>query len=200
MTTTALSKLVTTELEVVNEMLDAIGISPVTSITGSTDLDVTNAVKRFSKINRAVQGMGWRWNTRREVKYVRDVNNQVEVGTNVLSIKPTGNSASKDYVLRAGFIYDRDPDVDSNVLSETVYLDIVELLMFEDLPQSARNYIQAKCVREHLLFEAPDDTKHDIAQAAEVQAWSDLINDTSRASRQTIEDNPEVYSSIFGRR
>jgi len=198
-TTTVLSTGLMTELEVVNKMLRAVDIAPVTSITGTVDLEVESAIGRLSEINRDIQTMGWDFNTRRQVKYLRNVNNQVTMGTNILSIKPVDSTRHKDYTLRAGMIYDRTPSVDSNVLQEDPVLDIVELINFEDLPSAARTYISAKAVREHESFESADDTKREVVGLNEMNAWSILINDHSVMHDESIEDNPNVGSSIFGR-
>ena len=198
-TTTVLTKVVMTELQAVNKMLRAVDIAPVASITGTLDLEAENAVERLSEINRSFQTMGWDFNTRFEVKYLRNVSNQVTLGTNVLSIKPVGNSSWKDFVMRAGQVYDRDRDIDSFTLQEDPYLDIVELINFEDLPQAARDYIAHRATREHERFESADDTKTEMSQEGELRAWATLINDHSRSGYETIENNPNVYSSIFGR-
>lgn len=196
-TNTVLSKLTSTELEAVNEMLGAVDLVPVANITGNLDIEVGSAVSRLSNVNRTVQSMGWDFNTRKKVKYLRDVNNEVTIGTNVLKIVPVGNSRSKHLVLREGRIFDRDED--SFTLLDDVWLDIIELLNFEDLPQTCREYITARAVRAHERFESADDTKTEIAGKQEQDAWSILINDHSIANQETMEDNSSVFSSIFGR-
>jgi hypothetical protein len=198
-TSTVLSKVTLTELDAVNQLLASVDISPVSSLGGSTDLEVQGAITRLSNINRSVQGMGWDFNTRLEILYVRNVSNEITIPTNVLRISPSGRSIWKDLVLRGGKVWDRDKDVDGTVLTEDVYLDVVELLNFEDLPQSCRDYITARAVREHERFESSDDTKTEVAQQAEITAWATLINDHSVNGQETIEDNVNVFSSIFGR-
>jgi hypothetical protein len=191
-----------TELEVVNKMLRAVDLAPVNSITGTLDLEAGAAVARFSEINRMVQTMGWDFNTRPEVKYLRNVSNEVTLGTNVLSIKPVSNSRGKDYTMRGGKVYDREAvngTTRGTTLTEDPYLTIVELLEFTDLPNAARSYIAERAVREHERFDSADDTKTEIAGENELKAWSTLINDHSVMHDETIEDNPNVGSSIFGR-
>jgi hypothetical protein len=191
-----------TELEVVNKMLRAVDLAPVNSITGTLDLEAGAAVARFSEINRLVQTMGWDFNTRPNVKYLRNVSNEVTLGTNVLSIKPVGNSAGKDYTMRGGKVYDRESvngTTRGHTLTEDPYLTIIELIEFTDLPNAARSYIAERAVREHERFDSADDTKTEIAGQNELNAWATLINDHSVMHDETLEDNPEVGSSIFGR-
>lgn len=198
-TNTVLATTIMTELQVVNKMLRAVDLAPVNSITGNLDLEAGAAVERFSEINREVQMMGWKFNSRREVKYLRNIDGEVSLGLNVLSFKPVGLSSGKDYTLRGNKIYDRSPDVDGSVLTEDPHLNIIELINFEDLPSAARNYIAAKATREHERFDSADDTKTEIASENELNAWSILINDQSIMHTETLEDNPDVGSSIFGR-
>jgi hypothetical protein len=191
-----------TELEVVNKMLRAVDLAPVNSITGTLDLEAGAAVARFSEINRLVQTMGWDFNTREEVKYLRNVSNEVTLGTNVLSFKPVGNTRFKDYTMRGGKVYDRgqvNNVTTGTTLLENPILTIVELLEFTDLPQAARDYIAERAVREHERFDSADDTKTEIAGENELKAWATLINDHSVMHDETLEDNPDVGSSIFGR-
>jgi hypothetical protein len=191
-----------TELEVVNKMLRAVDLAPVNSITGTLDLEAGAAVARFSEINRMVQTMGWDFNTRPEVKYLRNVSNEVTLGTNVLSIRPVANSAGKNYTMRGGKVYDREAVngiTRGTTLTEDPHLEIVELMEFTELPQAARAYIAERAVREHERFDSADDTKTEIAGENELKAWSTLINDHSVMHNESMSDNPEVFSSIFGR-
>ena len=194
---TVLKQVTTTELDAVNAMLAAVDIAPVGSLVGTTDLEVENAINRLSRINRTVQTMGWSFNTRKEVKYLRNVDNEVTIGSNVLRVTPVGNSRWKSLVWREGKIF--DVGLNSYTLDADVYLDVVELIDFENLPQAARDYITARAVRSHERFEAADDIKHDMASEEEIMAWSILINDHSVTNEQTMMDNQEVWSSIFGR-
>jgi len=201
-TTTVLATGLMTELQVVNKMLRAVDLAPVTSITGTLDLEVGAAVERFSEINRDVQTLGWDFNSRKGVKYLRNTDNEVTLGTNVLSFKPVGNTRYKDYTMRGGKIYNRDQvngTTVGTVLAEDPILDIIELINFEDLPQAARAYIGHRAVREHERFDSADDTKTEIAGLNEQNAWTALINDHSVMHDETLEDNPDVGSSIFGR-
>lgn len=197
MTTTVLYNTVSTELQVVNKMLAAVDIAAITSITGSVGLEVSTAIDRFSEINRSFQTIGWSFNTRLKIKYLRDVNNEVIIPDNVLSASPTSNSRWRGLTHREGKIYDVPND--TYALIDDVWLNIVELLMFEDLPQAARDYIAARAVREHERYEAADNTKESIAGEGELRAWATLINDHSTANEETIEDNINVFSSVFGR-
>lgn len=196
-TNTVLSKTGITELEVVNKMLRVVDISPVSSLTGSNDLEVTNAIEDFSDVNRAVQGFGWKFNTRINKQYIRDVNNEVIFGPNVLSIEPVSFSKGDDLVLKEGKVFDREND--TFALSSDPYLNVIELINFEDLPHVARQYIQERSVRVHERINSADDTKTETTTEAEIRAWSGLINDHSRSTDETMEDNQEVWSDVFGR-
>lgn len=50
------------ELAAINDMLAAIGESPVNSLEGDMNADVSNARRILNNINREVQSRGWTFN------------------------------------------------------------------------------------------------------------------------------------------
>ena len=199
---TSLSEVLTTELQVVNEMLAAVDIAPVTSITGSNDLEVEIAINRFDHANREVQAKGWSWNNRFEVNYTRDGSNNITLGSDILKIRGSGISMGRDYTTQGRLLFDRDPDVDSTTLDRDAELDITTLLQFETLPQSARDYIKNLSIFRHERMESADDTKRTVTEKNLSDSWTDLINNESEQGPgrgKTLMDNPDVGSSIFGR-
>ena len=50
------------ELDAINEMLAAIGESPVTTLDEDGSADVANARRILNRINRQIQSKGWAFN------------------------------------------------------------------------------------------------------------------------------------------
>ena len=50
------------ELSAINDMLAAIGESPVNSLEGDPNADVANCRRILNQVNREVQGRGWTFN------------------------------------------------------------------------------------------------------------------------------------------
>ena len=61
-----------TELSAVNSILGAIGQSPVTSITGNTNPEISFIYNLLRDSNVDVQNEGWHFNTERHVEYTPD--------------------------------------------------------------------------------------------------------------------------------
>lgn len=84
-----------TELEAVNNMLESIGESPVSTLsTGLSEAAVALDVLR--RTSRQVQLVGWHCNTWREYKIYPDANDQFPIGVDVLRIKTVNESSRYD--------------------------------------------------------------------------------------------------------
>jgi len=141
----------TTELEAVNVMMSHIGESPVNTLEDDNVVDATIAQTILASVSRDVQSQGWYFNTEIGYSITKDSNNKFAVPANTARIDGVNTSTSSthtdlDLVLRGGFMYDRKnhtytPD------ATTITVDIVVLLSFTDLPETARRYITLKAAR-----------------------------------------------------
>lgn len=131
----------TTELEAVNELLEAVGEAPISSldVTGRTDVAIAKQV-----LNRAIRTLcarGWFWNT--DIEYVLTLNedNKFPVPSNALRIDPTDTSVN--VTIRGSFLWDLDNHTDTFTDRTSLKCDIVRALPFDDLTQAAREYVAA---------------------------------------------------------
>tara|TARA_B100001142_G_scaffold94267_2_gene96078 strand:- start:3030 stop:3650 length:621 start_codon:yes stop_codon:yes gene_type:complete len=141
----------TTELEAVNVMLGMMGESPVNTLEDDNVVDATVARTILAGINREIQSLGWNFNTEIGFPILRDSNNKFPVPVNTARIDTVNTIDSSsgtdfDLVLRGKFLYDRinhtfQPD------TAKITVDLVVLLSFEDLPETARRYITLKAAR-----------------------------------------------------
>lgn len=137
-----------TELDAVNSMLHDIGERPVNTLDNQSRLDVLRAIDSLRKASRTTQETGW-WFNRELVTVPLDSNNQYPIDaswTHVTVVDggpavPTDGNPVK-LVARDGFLYDlgnernefEDGDAD-------VDLEVIRMLDFESLPNTAREYI-----------------------------------------------------------
>ncbi len=129
-----------TELSAVNSILGAIGQSPVAA------LDFNNPETSFiynilTEVNKDVQNEGWHFNTEYHVKTAPAGDGTISLPTKTLryDINDTRHTKTIDVVVRDGKLYDL---VDhTNVFEDDIYLDIVTLYKFEDLPNPFQRYI-----------------------------------------------------------
>ena len=139
-----------TELSAVNSILGAIGQSPVTSITGNANPEISFIYNLLRDSNVDVQNEGWHFNTEHHVEYTPDaVTNKIAIGSNILKIDVTDGWASKEYdvVNRNGYLYDKLDHTDDWSEVTTIDLDVVYLYEFENIPSVFQRYITYRASR-----------------------------------------------------
>ena len=173
------------ELEAVNMLLAAVGEAAVSSLETATTVDVTQAKNLLSNINREVQQKGWHFNTEWDVVLSLDSSNRIPLGTTVLSIY----SPSKLTTIRgregSPFLY----DLSNNTFTWTASINdavTITLLDFEDIPQTARQYITTKAARifqEEIVGQVSAEA---VNRQEEVEAYADLLDDEGERSGYNV--------------
>ena len=170
-----------TELDSVNILLAAVGEAAVSSLETATTVDVTQAKNLISNINREVQQKGWHFNTEWDVVLSVDSDSRIPLGTSVLSVySPTKLTTIRG---REGspFLY----DLDNNTFIWTTAINdavTITLLDFEDIPQTARQYITTKAARvfqEEIIGQVSAET---VNRQEEAEAYADLLDDEGERS------------------
>ena len=169
------------ELEAVNMLLAAVGEAAVSNLETATTVDVTQAKNLLSNINREVQQKGWHFNTEWDVVLSLDSDSRNPLGTTVLSVySPTKTTTIRG---REGspFLY----DLDNNTFTWTASINdavTITLLDFEDIPQTARQYITTKAARifqEEIIGQVSAET---VNRQEETEAYADLLDDEGERS------------------
>jgi hypothetical protein len=173
------------ELEAVNMLLAAVGEAAVSSLETATTVDVTQAKNLISNINREVQQKGWHFNTEWDVVLTLDSDSRIPLGTTVLSIySPTKMTTIRG---REGspFLY----DLNNNTFTWTTSVNdavTITLLDFEDIPQTARQYITTKAARifqEEIIGQVSAEA---VNRQEEVEAYADLLDDEGERSGYNV--------------
>jgi len=173
------------ELEAVNMLLAAVGEAAVSSLETATTVDVTQAKNLLSNINREVQQKGWHFNTEWDVVLSLDSDSRIPLGTTILSIySPTKMTTIRG---REGspFLY----DLDNNTFTWTASINdavTITLLDFEDIPQTARQYITTKAARifqEEIIGQVSAET---VNRQEEVETYADLLDDEGERSGYNV--------------
>lgn len=138
---------VTTELEAVNTMLRAVGDAPISDIEEPGLLNAVNAKETLRRVSRSVQLEKWNFNT--EYDYPLSVNGdgKIPLGSDMLSVDTYGVDNNRDVTRRGGFLYDKDNH--TFTFTAAVKAKVTFFLSFEDIPESARNYITILAAMEH---------------------------------------------------
>lgn len=143
------------ELEAVNEILAAIGESPVSTLEGDTNADVVSARRILHKINRREQSKGWTFNIDEEAPLEPDVHSKlIPYMPNYLRVVSTGEGSP--YVNRGGYVYDRVGRTDR--FESTITVQLVTLVEFDEMPEVFKSLIIAKAAKEFNIsfFGAPE--------------------------------------------
>lgn len=132
-------------LDAVNVLLSVIGEAPVNTLLNNQNAMVAAAQNTIDEISRRVQSEGWAFNTDPKVQLAPDVDGYINLPRNVLRVDTTEEDAGNDYVQRGTRLYDRRKA--SFTFTEPVYVELVTALLFEELPQPARDYITIRAAR-----------------------------------------------------
>lgn len=133
----------TTELEAVNEMLGAIGESPVSDLDTAGNIDAAIARDTLRAVSREVQSKGWWFNEQEAYTFTLNAEGKVEAPHSILSLRPVRGGTP--VVLRGKRVV--NPRNGLDVFSTAPVADVVWFIDFEELPESARRYIAIRAAR-----------------------------------------------------
>ncbi|WYW04384.1 tail protein [Pseudomonas phage vB_PpuP-Kurepalu-2] len=155
------------ELAAINDMLAAIGESPVSSLEGDANADVANARRILSQVNREIQSRGWTFNIEEGATLTPDAfSGLIEYLSDYLRMTNTGGST---FINRGGYVYDRSNRTDTFTGSITV--DLIRLKTFDEMPECFRAYIVAKASRRfNIRFFGAGEIEGSL-QEQEKEAW-----------------------------
>jgi len=136
-----------TELSAVNNILGAIGQSPITTLNFDNP-EISFIFNLLRDANVDTQAEGWHFNTEKHVRFAIDANGKIAIGNDILSMDLHDNQARRtsNLVRRNGFLYDKQDHTD--VFTADLDLDVVRLYNFEDLPIVFRRYITYRAARQ----------------------------------------------------
>jgi len=149
-----------TELSAVNSILGAIGQAPITTlgtvsvtdgISAYDNPEVAMVYNLLRDANVDTQAEGWHFNSEYNVKFQPDsTTKKITISNDILSMDFHGNQVDRRYdlVRRGGFLYDKLSTKDNKDEFDTdMYLDVVRLYNFTDLPIIFRRYITYRASR-----------------------------------------------------
>ena len=137
---------VTTELDAVNTMLSVIGESPVNTIDDNGLVDAAMARQILTSVSRGVQSRGWHFNTDKGLVLTPSFpEKEIQLPASLLRIDTVHGDAHFDVTQRGNRLYDRRRHTFQ--FDKPITVDMVVLLTFEELPETARQYITIRAAR-----------------------------------------------------
>lgn len=155
------------ERAAINDILAAIGESPVNSLEGDPNADVANARRILNQVNREVQARGWTFNIEEGAVLSPDpFSGLIEYLPDYLRITTSGGTV---YVNRGGYVYNRSTKTD--VYTNDITVDLILFKTFSEMPECFRSYIVAKASRRfNIRFFGAGEIEGSL-QEQESEAW-----------------------------
>lgn len=176
----------TSELEAVNEMLRAIGESPVNSLDTPGVVDAVTARSTLASVSRRVQTRGWYFNTEtRTLAPQAFAPKHILVPSNTVKADTTDEDEHLNVTLRGVKLY----DLDNNTYQFTRALKVrlVLLLPFDELPEAARSFITSTAAMEFQQDSMGSESLATFHQQRAGQAWAELRKaDSDQADRNIL--------------
>lgn len=127
-------------------MLMVIGESPINSLNSPAVVDAVTAQAVLSEVSRAVQSTGWHFNTEENYRLLPTAfEKEIQVPANCLRVSTSGPDKGADVVHRGSRLYDRKRH--TYKFDKGITVDMVLLLPFNELPETARYYITIRAAR-----------------------------------------------------
>ena len=186
----------TTELECINIMLAAIGEAPINTLTGTLPVDAVTAQKTLAEINKDVQNEGWSFNQEFNVKLSRDSSNQIALGTDMLKVDANVfDHPTIDVIQRGLKMYDRKNN--TFVFDTDLTCNITYFRNFDEIPESARRYINIRAARVFVDRLVGDDGLRTYTAQDEARARANLMeNDMDNADHNVLSGDPNLNNAM----
>lgn len=176
-----------TMLEAVNELLSSIGQSPVSTLSSSAAIgDVGLALQFLNSTLRSVQLHGFAFNTDEGYQLQPDINGRIKVPEGVLKLLPVSGSMAtlKQRRHPDGSWCIWDGDNQTWTFTAPVAFNVVWGFVFDDCPETARNYITIAAGRKFQMRTIGAQSLDGYAAEDENKAWTTLQR-AERAQRNT---------------
>ena len=188
----------TTKLEAVNIMLNTIGESSTTTLSGTLPFEVAVAETTLDEVAKEMQMDSYVFNTEYGVVLLPVTNastglTKIPVTTNYLRIENTYDY--EEYTIRQGFLYSMREKTD--LISSQVTVDVIYALDFIDLPEAAKRYCNIRAARVYADRLVGSKDIRAFSQMDEFEAKSKLMNYEAGVDNvNMLRDNRDTFSVI----
>lgn len=188
----------TTLLEAVNNLLRAIGRTPVTSLA-TVDMDerAQDARELILGVNKEVQEQGWHFNSRYDYALEPNVQGNIVLPGNTVSFAPSGRSVHRDITMVGAMLYDKETNTD--LFDGTVWANLILLFEYGDVPSPIRSYVFHLAGQRFVADRQPDSRTSRFAEAEVAKKLSVALQFDSDAHASTLVQSSPHFQR-FGRR
>ena len=186
---------ITTELDAINILLAAIGTSPVNNLNTAN----TDAVMAKNYINNAlkeIQTEKWYFNTEENYQLTPDINNEIHLADNIINIDSIGRfGENTNLIPRGKKLYDRLNH--TYKIPQPITANIILCLEFDELPETAIQYIIAKAARKYQEELLGDPSLRTWTKEDEATARGRLIDEDLRIRKLSFGALPKPDPTIL---
>lgn len=181
-----------TELDAVNAMLISIGEQPVNTLEVTDNAEVLIARNILHQVSRQTQAVGLLCNSEENYPLAVDVDGYIRLPANTLKVDATDSSI--DVVMRGRRLYDRKNH--TYKFKDTLNVDIVFFLPFEELPQVVRDYITIRAIRVFQSKVVGSETLYEFTAKDEMDAYMAMVQQEVDHGDYNMLNNPDVQMML----
>ena len=175
----------TTKLEAINVLLTSIGEAPVSQEgTGLEEEAIASTV--LDEVSRAVQTIGWSWNTEDNFPLSRDMEGKITLPVNTLKV----DFQTPNYIARGLKIYDRKNH--TYTFNSDLKATLIIGLDWDELPEAMRNYVTYRAGRVFQARQVSATTLHEFTRIDEERAYVALFSAEQEVANVSLFDNVEI--------
>lgn len=180
-------------LDAVNEILSAVGSSPVNTIEGDLNVEVINAKRILEAVSYEIQARGWDFNTEESVVLKPDLEKgYVPCPPEFIRYFAEGYKL----IQRDGYFFDTLTQTD--VFEDGLTLDtLVRKVDFQELPAIFRKYITARAAKVYQARFLGSVELDQSLSIAESEAYADIVDyELTSGSYNIYEDDTTISQNI----
>lgn len=175
----------TTLLEAINTLLAAIGSSPVTNTDTPQNADAIIAKNNINRALRDIQTEKWYFNSESDYPLTPDVNGTIHIPNDIINIDFTGRLGEGNrFVIRGKKLYDRLNHTFK--IDEQLVADVVLCLEYDEIPESAAQYVIARAARRYQEEMLGDPSLRTWTKQDEDIARSKLLDEDLRMRKVSL--------------
>ena len=186
---------ITTELDAINTLLSSIGTAPVTN-TATANTDAVMAKNYIDRARREIQTEKWWFNTEQNYTLTPDINGEIPLEKNIINIDSIGRfGETNPYIPRGQKLYDRLNHTYN--INKPVTVNITYCLDFDDIPETAVQYIIAKAARKYQEELLGDPSLRTWTKEDEATARGRLLDEELRVTKPSFGALPKQDPTVL---
>ncbi|WP_432473727.1 hypothetical protein [Amphritea sp. HPY] len=175
----------TTKLNAINVLLTSIGEAPVNAEGSGLDEEAI-ASSILDEVSRAVQLIGWSWNTEDGYPLAKNLGGEVYLPTNALKV----DFQNSKHIARGTRVYDKSNH--TYIFTSDLKAKIIFGLGWEELPEAMRSYIMYRGGRVFQARQLSSQIIDQFTREDEQKAWVELVSSENEVGNHTIFQNTEL--------